>query len=1092
MPPTPTISKQGIESIIHHVFLPPKVPQAAEDDDEVTFSNELTLLKLAGDALASFSAHVAPDETPAVEKAHQAVLQLYTLKDLSQEKLQQAFGNLCKDGGYLPLHVHAQNAAILVSREDKTIVFEFFELSPTNQAVMSTEGRLRRRFPASAVSFALSVFHNDDIHAALAAAIDKMNRQQVAEMRPRARKSRHDQIEERDTNNPSIVTDFLATILRTKGDVVQVPVLAKNTREQVNWQDARLPWRRSPSWLLTRVAIQTILSRHHDDALYKQFMVFFMAQILAAALPRSLPREVIYCMVAKISGRLQKMERTSSRPWLQSVESVVAAAVLSMEQSWEATNQQADPPQDIKLIPSKLLDRDTRIKLPALDKFIESLGLRKPIVNDGSFTPTWSVPEWTSSSLPDPAFRQTGDGAVVDLFAFEAWVAVYLDTWTSLHLDKEATPSALFKLMEAYHSSALNHYCHSPRSISLMVLTILELWVACDKSVCKSQPLLMEYTHQMPIDILQSLILPSKSQMERLHRAETYMQDRHSSALRRATPSIFHSFGQPKSFGVKFFLSSAHHQSVKTTIEARAQRERQAKIAEFQQKSAQYRTLMQQSQQRQCEYYTGYNRRNGVTFTNHDNNCQKCRLRKQAEAISITVHEWPLPDAPELAQNVVFELHVPHAFSIWRDATAFVVLTVLQFQQPDSTEAAPEEYLYRYMARDFTSSSSCGRFTLASIAKSNQRTHRKMQSLQTVSEDDILLENGLRYKYYDQIASKWVVPFAETQILSTECTYQLSKPCSSLQQFIIRPHQNPNGMTANHAISQQSECPEYLSLEEFKALAVLPCGYRIQWLNILAQLHMPIINFTNPDVVLMILQASQQAGPPSKDGIYRAGHWPLNDEAFALAFLKGLDASLGRTMLSIAQICVASFDVDECHLHNILESSSQAAVLLESSIIAYDASVGDSSSDTESIRLKRTLFKARNLLKNSIALENSPSLDMALRKTWAGYPGGAAWSTWSSKHEHWLLASTSTSEEDIPLRVQYNLLTGELLVNGLPLSRLPTPYQQHPTYATLFGKAALEILPTNIPGMAFSSKNLHHGYALFFAIRSHSGSSLYA
>lgn len=98
MPATPTISKEEIENVIHYVFLPPKVSQAAEEDDEIACSNELTLLKMVGDALAFFSAHVPPDEAPAVEKAHQAVLQLYDLKDPSPGKLQEAFRNLCKDG----------------------------------------------------------------------------------------------------------------------------------------------------------------------------------------------------------------------------------------------------------------------------------------------------------------------------------------------------------------------------------------------------------------------------------------------------------------------------------------------------------------------------------------------------------------------------------------------------------------------------------------------------------------------------------------------------------------------------------------------------------------------------------------------------------------------------------------------------------------------------------------------------------------------------------------------------------------------------------------------------------------------------------
>lgn len=52
--------------------------------------------------------------------------------------------------------------------------------------------------------------------------------------------------------------------------------------------------------------------------------------------------------------------------------------------------------------------------------------------------------------------------------------------------------------------------------------------------------------------------------------------------------------------------------------------------------------------------------------------------------------------------------------------------------------------------------------------------------------------------------------------------------------------------------------------------------------------------------------------------------------------------------------------------------------------------------------------------------------------------------------------------------MHFNLLTSKLLVNGLPLARLPSEYERHEVYRSLFGKSQLEVIPSDVPGMRFS------------------------
>lgn len=1017
---------------------------------------------------------------------------------------------------------------------------------------MGTPGRLKRQFPGAAVAVSLRVFDDLDLHSALADAIARMGIQEVASMKATASKAGHDQIENRDTTDPAIVTDFLATFLSALGRVVKVPILEKNTREQVSWSKAKLPWRRSPVWLLCRVTIQSLLSRLGQPQIYKQFMVFLMALILEAAVFFKMPSEALYCMVAKISGRLQKLGPKAYDCLQGGVGEILARAVSCMERSWQAAAQTLDPNLMMFVIASDWYQQDQHFVYPDLDKFIQSIDSRKSHVADYNFLPSWKMPTFPGSELPNIPITTCAERAIFDLLEFEQWVATSLNSWLTTNIGQEKTPGHILRAMEAYHTAASQRYKNDPEATSLMILTVLELWIACDKSACEQHQLLHHFDPELSHDILQSLILPTKRDTERLHLIETYIKSRKKRAEIYCNPSIFSSFGTKECFAVQFFATSAEQRFLKQVIEGEAKQKREDKRREFLEAKAKYKSYIQQSTDLDHEFLERINRK-GYKYQIHDRDCLRCDLEQKAAAMKIKIHEWPLPSAAYAAENVVFELRVPMAFSDWRDTTAYIISSVFKFAKNPLTKGPEEDKLSDYLCNHYAIYNNGRRFVLTSTTKSNQRTHRQSQSVSTASEADVLLKNGLQFHYYDSSLSGWANSFHETGTVAENCTYKLSPPCSSsVQKFLHRPHQSPNGEQANCIISRQSECPEHMSLEEFKAMASLPCGYRIQWLNVLTQLHMPTVDFSNHDVLRILQQISGQAGPPS-DGSYRAGHRLLEDETFTLACVDGLEAALSKiadnwesyyavsgfvtlaakllsfsitehasakclqflhrcrtvaqgwmlllqekvkqsemestrgeflqSTLQVAWICIASFDVDEQHIQSSLESVSDAAILIEASITAHDTSCGVGAQDVMSVhKCAKTLFKSLQVLRREITVNGSACLDLALQRSWAAYPGGATWEAAPYPYEHWMLTSIATAETRLQLRVNYNVLTGELLVNGSPLSRLPREYERQALYAALFDKMTLEVLPTDMPGMKLSSKTLFHNYTLFFGL----------
>lgn len=68
------------------------------------------------------------------------------------------------------------------------------------------------------------------------------------------------------------------------------------------------------------------------------------------------------------------------------------------------------------------------------------------------------------------------------------------------------------------------------------------------------------------------------------------------------------------------------------------------------------------------------------------------------------------------------------------------------------------------------------------------------------------------------------------------------------------------------------------------------------------------------------------------------------------------------------------------------------------------------------------------------------------------------------------------------MNVYLNLLTGELLVNGLPLARLPSEFMDHSMYQPLFKNSILEIAASDRPGMRFSAKSAYRDHELQFGM----------
>ena len=183
-------------------------------------------------------------------------------------------------------------------------------------AVISTRGRLRRSFLASAIGVDLEKARALDFRTAVTHALALMSHQPVAGMQPQVRKARTIVDEDRDTTHP---------------------VWSRN----VLWSGAKSPWRRSPIWLLLRVSLQLNCAQltgsvQRGNRLYKQAMLFFMSSIIKVSEPLCLRTELLHVMRAKLSWRLRKLGDEIDGPILEPIRAVINNNASIMSKRWVA------------------------------------------------------------------------------------------------------------------------------------------------------------------------------------------------------------------------------------------------------------------------------------------------------------------------------------------------------------------------------------------------------------------------------------------------------------------------------------------------------------------------------------------------------------------------------------------------------------------------------------------------------------------------------------------------------------------------------------------------------------------------------------
>lgn len=567
----------------------------------------------------------------------------------------------------LALLVREQNAGLLFRVHETSVTVEVFEAAVPAETTLA-HARIAHTFPGPAVDvprYVLGVeasqtsrlipspsfvsqsreeFERPEFQRALANYLMHMNRDVLEGSAALSTKAGSLNIERREVAHPRYISELLFDIFAalgggTSGNTIRPsdPCITKRIADDVLWENAFMPWRRSPLWLLIRVALQTSLPQD----VYKAFMLDFMCHIGQAcssvSLAQHFDNDTLDWIRKKLARRAHKLETGQSssvlgvHKQLLNTSLKVCEAVTSVLQTrWqEALDRDAAVPAE-EWDPRRWDVADaTRLELqhswPVIDRILSQDAEAAP---SAPFNPSCDrrIRDLNEAlSRPQDAIRGPAEGTFLTLhlplFDFEEAVRHQIQSWTTKALDDAAAIERLCTSLKTYVQAADRAYSGNPETQSIMILTMFELWVAIDKIACRQLPLLLQHLPALSAEVLEDLLFRREHEIDRLHTVVNYLNQRSSAST---APSIFDTTSTD-AFAIRYYDRSQEHQSLRTEIEESAQTQRERKFQELEQ-------LNQEHRLKQCWYDTishtyeiRYSR--GREKQKHSPGCEKCLLK---------------------------------------------------------------------------------------------------------------------------------------------------------------------------------------------------------------------------------------------------------------------------------------------------------------------------------------------------------------------------------------------------------------------------------------------------------------------------------
>lgn len=761
-----------------------------------------------------------------------------------------------------------------------TVIFESYEVSPSSEDVLAAENALRWNFPGRAAEISLDEFLNESFQKHLASFLEQASMEPLVRFAAHSVKAKVSVIETRDTINPALITQMLMPLLEAIGSPVDVPRLEKRVRDDVNIDNAELPWRRLPFWLVLRVAIQRhlciTLGNETGQVCYKFLICTVLAQLLDDCHGQLAP-ELTLMLKSKLCRRLAKLEMDKTQDVSVSAvykqlfdsisphfKEIIGKATEHVELIW--SNYKKSIARKIPKLPSRANEQDLRLSLPNSERyFFDILNL-----------PRAKRPDPGSLKVPS-----TNDGAIEQFQSFtngyfnlaglERKIELEQKLVPELPADCEARTVELARSIDTLFTAVGSAYDANPEQMSIFILSLFDLWVQMDKCAVRACPLLESYRPSFSPELLDVIHLPTLSDMQRLRDIQVHLKERSRNC--RFPNSLFSEPDQT-CLAAQYLEQSIPLQNLRQQIETASTRSRENKKIEWTNACENYDKLSEKISAGSCTCSVNLDGSRNIQ------GCKKCWQRRCQRRMTIEIHEDFLPEDYPLAAAVVFELEIPTYLAAYRNATWRIIGDLAHPSKPTAC-LPPVMLLKDYDQLHNYLKPAVKGISLASVKKSFLRTHFNEVKMK-VNLSNICFPHGPKYSYYDTDSKTWLKGLDRPLTFQHHCGIHVPR---GLQFSVIPSSAHPatiiDGPSSYEIIASQTKYPSDMSIHEFMSYQRLLSGKIRRWPTMLVELGASNLNFSIEDTMHVFSQLAVQAGPAQNElDILRDIHLVFRDQSF--------------------------------------------------------------------------------------------------------------------------------------------------------------------------------------------------------------------
>ncbi|CAF1027813.1 unnamed protein product [Adineta steineri] len=857
-------------SVLNHLFLPQHLPSSADADYLIgqNHQHEHELLEHMNEYFYTIASTDIVNKLPVMSILMECINRwshLQNRHNYSITNIQSTLEQIPSDH-FLPLYFHAQNAAILIeidSNNNQPLISAWQVLLPTDVITSS----LMPHFSC----FPVATYRLRD-RSELAAQVQcelLMNFMIDTIEYSKSYKASNEFDETREVPQSHYVCcwwieQFEGVMVdKTSSNSVQ---FKKKHRDQIRWNSAALPFRRSGLWMTIKVVLHTILIKRLQTLgtiVYKLLITHFFTYVIKNI---PMPVDLLVHCIRKIARRLNKIkdllvsikyDDKSIRTWINHTKQQI---------EFEIRSKLPDPNwQNVIRMDEKLrldfcgnyskLNNNRNIYKHSCKKLQNYLRTNMNSKNKiARYKPTHAYDDSSTKDLDDyiPSYdiltKTIECTTNVALTYMEIWVELCLEQWinhSSSTIHGKNRFEILFEFFETYKSAALNYYysekdSNDSISYSRFILTSLTILYCMHQKLCQNESFarLKEHSIDIPnlFDLFELLTLPTRDDMVRAYNLYKYFEN----FKKKQYPDILSNIDSKNAFGVYYAGQSTTMLYSIQRIRSQADRDKHNKIAEVKKAKENYTQLMDVVNKTVCDPCT----------KEHQKICARCKILAEANKIRVQVFECPIPSKLESALAMIFELQMPIEIRCYRDVL-WQFISRLQKETKQNTYEWLKVPPHESKLKSYNNNSIKSKVRLVSSIKSITQSHYSPPpSIGSTSVTGFLFENSLKV----QISPNKPMLFDDECVILTP---KINHPDYKKLQFTIRNTQ----FLQNHVIARLADCPIRMKTTQFVEFGSFRSGHRLQWWNLLIIFEMDSLLLAEESVVILIMHSLLQYGP---------------------------------------------------------------------------------------------------------------------------------------------------------------------------------------------------------------------------------------